>query len=153
MDGLSGPGLCRVREAKAPPECVWGSPLIALRTMPAFEQCILLEKVQGLAKALETRTRAFGSRRVVRKGDVNLDLASLVREQVSPSAPCFCLLDPEGTELHWATIEALAALPRKRFKPELLILFPSNELVRLLPRGGSPDPSHETILDRLMPNG
>ena len=39
-------------------------------------------------------------------------------------APCFCLLDPEGTELRWVTIQKVARVSGRRRKPELLILFP-----------------------------
>jgi three-Cys-motif partner protein len=42
-------------------------------------------------------------------------------------------LDPEGTELSWATVEEIAKLPRRLNKVELLILFPLEMgLLRLL---------------------
>jgi three-Cys-motif partner protein len=151
IDGLAGPGLCEVRGARMPPRFVWGSPLLAARAAPPFERCILIEKNQTNAQALSVRTLTYGDRIVVRARDVNDELAIVMRDEVPPEAPCFCLLDPEGLELSWQTIESAALVPRRQRKPEFLVLFPSSWLMRLLPKKGIVNPRHEDILDRLMP--
>ena len=134
VDGMAGPGIGRVKEAKPGPLYVWGSPLLALRATPRLQRVILMDDKERNANALRERCRTFGGRATVRKGDVNDDLVPLVRAEVPPLAPCFCFLDPEGTELRWTTIEGLAHLPRPKRKPELMILFPLDmALVRLLP--------------------
>lgn len=153
IDGLAGPGMGKVRGAVAPPEYVWGSPLLALRTNPKFQQCHFIEKARGQSSVLRTRIGPYGSRANLIPGDVNRDLAPLLRDSVNPRAPCVCLLDPEGTELDWATVRSAAMTPNRIRKPELLILFPSSWLLRLLPRHGEIDPRHEEILDRMMPSG
>ena len=70
VDGLSGPGKNRIRDAKPPFANfhVWGSPLLALRTEPRFERCILIELRPGNVQALRLRTQAFGNRARVTQG-------------------------------------------------------------------------------------
>jgi three-Cys-motif partner protein len=49
-------------------------------------------------------------------------------------APCLVLLDPEGTELAWKTVEAVAAFKTGKTKAELLILLPTHMgFLRMLP--------------------
>ncbi len=133
VDGLAGPGMCRVRNAVQPPVLVKGSPIIALETRPRLARCILMENGIREAAILSERARPYGDRAIVHHGDVNADLAKLIQHEVHPKAPCFCLLDPEGVELHWETVEAIAALPGRKRKPELLILFPIENAIRLFP--------------------
>ncbi|MCH8066462.1 MAG: three-Cys-motif partner protein TcmP [Chloroflexi bacterium] len=133
VDGLAGPGLCETGGAQVERRVVMGSPLIALTT-PELEHCYLLEKKEPEKAALERRAEAFGGRATVLKGDVNRDLPRLIGAAVEPWRPCFCLLDPEAAELHWATISAIASTPRTKNKPELLILFPLRmSIVRQFP--------------------
>jgi three-Cys-motif partner protein len=82
VDGLSGPGLCKVRRAIVPPRFVWGSPLLAARTTPSFGRCIFIEKNQTFAKALAARTDSYRDRVSVRARDVNQELARVMREDV-----------------------------------------------------------------------
>jgi three-Cys-motif partner protein len=144
VDGLAGPGLCDVRGARARPKTVLGSPLIALRTQPSFKYCHFIEYHRGTADTLRRRIEPYDQRAAVHRGNVNELLPALMRDTIHPKAPCFCLLDPEGTELKWQTVRDTALVPRDR-KPELLILFPSSWLMRLLPRKGLVDPDHERI--------
>jgi len=153
VDGLSGPGVCRIKGAKQPPYRVWGSPLLALRARPEFVRCILLDKNVRTAEILRARVAAYGDRASVHEGDVNLELARLVREQVPPRAPCFCLLDPQGTELSWATVSSVALTPGRTRKPELLILFPLRMgLLRLLTTKRPVSPKRRERLDSTFPS-
>jgi len=152
VDAFAGPGMCKVRRTIAPPDFVWGSPLLALRTSPEFHRCILVELDSEAALALSQRIEPFGERGRVVAGDANEKLPAIVRDEIPAGAPCFCLLDPEGMELQWQTVQAVAGTPGRRRKPELLILFPSTWLPRLLPTKEGRDP-HDKTLDRLMPSG
>ena len=134
-----------------PPRFVWGSALLAARTAPPFDRCILIEKNRRNAEVLATRTQAYGDHVSVRTGDVNDDLVRVMRNDVPRQAPCFCCLHPEGLELSWQTIRSAALIPGRPRKPEFLVLFPSSWLMRLLPKKGTVDPRHAEILDGLMP--
>jgi three-Cys-motif partner protein len=133
VDGFAGPGLCRVKNAQPGPYYAWGSPLLALRNSPDFERCILLDIRPRNVEALSSRARPFGQRANIHCGDINLELSRLVRELVPSGAPCFCLLDPQGTELAWSTLVRVSKTPERARKPELLILFPLRmALLRLM---------------------
>lgn len=133
VDGMAGPGICRLRGAWPDPYLAWGSPLLALRSRPEFQQCSFLEIDQRKVEALRARAAAYGGRAAVQQGDVNLDVRRLLEDQVPPRAPCFCFLDPQGIELCFETISAIASTPRRRLKPELLVVFPLRmALLRLL---------------------
>lgn len=47
-------------------------------------------------------------------------------ERIPRRAPAFAFLDPEGSELHWSTVEAIAdhKCGHAKTKIEQLILFP-----------------------------
>jgi three-Cys-motif partner protein len=133
VDGMAGPGICRLRGARPHPYLACGSPLIALRSQPQFQQCSFLEIDRRKVEALRARTAAYGGRAAVYQGDVNLDLSRLLRDQVPSRAPCFCFVDPQGIELSFDTISAVARTPGRRLKPELLVLFPLRmALLRIL---------------------
>ncbi|MDO8614356.1 MAG: three-Cys-motif partner protein TcmP [Dehalococcoidia bacterium] len=133
VDGLSGPGVCRIRNAQPLPYFAWGSPLLALRTKPDFQRCLFIEVKEASAAALQQRIVPFGARGDIYPGDVNEVAPRLVREEVPPGAPCFCLFDQQGTEVGWHTIASVATTPGRRRKPELMILLPLQmSLLRLL---------------------
>ena len=132
VDGFAGPGRASVRGAPEP-YFVHGSPLIALRAKPEIERCIFLEIDPHKLAALEGRCAHYGERALLRRGDVNVHLVPLLREEVPGWAPCFCFLDPTGVELKWQTVAGIASLPGRRRKPELMILFPLEmSVIRLL---------------------
>ena len=133
VDGFAGPGLCRVKNAQPGPYYAWGSPLLALRNSPGFERCIMLDIKPSNVNALSARAGSYADKANIHCGDVNLEVPRLVQELVPPGAPCFCLLDPQGTELAWSTLVRVSKIPRRTRKPELLILFPLRmALLRLM---------------------
>lgn len=153
VDGLSGPGVCRIKGAKQPPYRVWGSPLLALRTRPEFLRCILLDKNPRTVEILRARVADYGDRAGVHEGDVNLELARLIQEQVPPRAPCLCFLDPQCTELSWTAVRSVALTPDRTRKPELLILFPLRMgLLRLLTTKRPISPESREGLDSTFPS-
>jgi three-Cys-motif partner protein len=107
--------------------------LVALRSQPQFQRCSFLEIDQRKVDALRARVASYAQRAGVYHGDVNSELGRLVEDQVPALAPCFCFLDPQGIELSFETISAVACTPGRKRKPELLILFPLRmALLRLL---------------------
>jgi three-Cys-motif partner protein len=113
-----------------------GSALIALEAKaPAATQVILAEKHPAALRALTHRTEIYGDRVLTFEDDAN----QIVGDMLAPipvRAPAFAFLDPEGSELEWPTVEAIAAHKRGHSpnKIEQLILFPTDMgFVRLAP--------------------
>lgn len=130
VDGLAGPG---VNVLKGTEERYWGSPMLALRAKPEFTKCLLLERDRRAVAALAARTAGYEDRCIVQQGDVNVDLLPKMHEELDRRLPCLVLLDPEGIEPSWSTVEQLADFRLGRFKTELLILFNVRGLARTLP--------------------
>ena len=144
--------MCRIRGAKAPPYYVWGSPLLALRTEPNFAKCVALEIRPTNVRVLNSRAQPHSGRSIIRQGDVNVVLPGLIQQEVPVRSPCFCLLDPQGTELHWSTVASVALAPGRRRKPELLILFPlAMGFLRLLTTSKQMSSEQKDQVDRLFP--
>jgi three-Cys-motif partner protein len=121
-----------------------GSARIALEANePGFTRFRFFE-MGTRASELEAKLRADypGRDIVVYEGDCNETIPAALRElEPIKWAPCFAFLDPDGMELAWSTIRALADHTRgyrsaeskkPEFKVELWMLFPSGGLVRTL---------------------
>lgn len=145
VDGFAGPGINKIRETG---ELVWGSPMLGVRTAPAFNRCLFMDAGREESETLSERTADFRDRVVVRQGDVNGDLPSAMYELLDRRAPILCLLDPEGAELGWETVEALSRFRVGKYKTEMLILFPTHTgFIRMLPVEGEPEPWAAAKLD------
>ena len=150
VDAMAGPGLCELRER---PETLRGSTLIALNVRPPFTLCLSVENDHKNFLLLKARTEQFGSRAAVFEGNCNEELVNLMSQYIPPLRPCFCLLDPEGTELEWSTLRGLANRGNRGKKPELLVLFASGSLTRMFPTDGPIEPHNERRLALLFPPG
>lgn len=151
VDGFAGPGVNEIRETG---ELVWGSPMLGVRTQPAFDQCLFMDSGRQEYRALTERTEGFRERVVVRQGDVNGDLTTAMYEVLNRRAPVLCLLDPEGANLGWETVEALSRFRVGRFKTEMLILFPTHTgFIRMLPVEGESEPWAPAKLDYIYGDG
>jgi three-Cys-motif partner protein len=137
IDGFAGAGLnwSDVQQAE-----IHGSALLLCEAgpprYPAAERVLLCEQHDELRAALEERTRPYGDRAQVSAGDINEEIHQLL-ERVPRRAPTFAFLDPEGADVAWSTVRALADHKRNhhRFKIEQLILFPTDTgFMRLLSR-------------------
>ena len=121
IDAFAGPGR---NEIKGSGDIVDGSPLIALNARSGagkvFDKLYFIELDKTNADELEASLAGQDSKRraEVIRGDVNTELPRLLR-RISRRSPTFVLLDPEGIDPEWRTIEALAAS-----QTELLINFP-----------------------------
>lgn len=132
LDLFAGAGLNYSITRAAP---ISGSPLILLDAAAPKATQVLVNELDDQARAAlgarcaphEARARIFGA-----------DANSVIREMLAvipTAAPAFAFLDPEGSELDWQTVEAIAAhKAHRRNKVEQLILFPTDMgFVRLAP--------------------
>lgn len=140
IDPLSGPGKNRVRESGA---VLLGSPLIALTTQHPFTHYVFVDNSPKNTQALQKRCSAspLADRVTILTGDCN-ELVVQIVAQIQPNAGRslnLAFLDPEGMELHWATVEQLARLPRM----DLIINYPQGGLNRCMKRAFETQPPTE----------
>lgn len=150
VDAMAGSGLCHIKDTD---EFLRGSTLLALNSLPPFSVCLSLEKDARNAAALRSRTERFGPQAVVLEADCNLELGEAMRSHIPRRSPTFVLLDPEGTELDWTTVQAAAAHRLGRRKAELLILFATEGMNRMLPVETEIEVHNERRLDIMFPPG
>jgi len=148
VDGLAGPGLCHLAESD---RWLLGSTLIALATDPPFTKCLAMDLDERHVEALRRRTADFAPRIVVRRGDCNLDLVRAMDAEVPRTSPVLGFLDPEGTELHWKTVEAVARQREGGRKSELLVLLATSFLDRMLPLSSEIEAHNLFALNRVFP--
>ncbi len=149
VEGFAGSGVQAIqgRGRRVP-----GSALIALRTEPQFRRCLLVERNRLAAEALGSRTAEFGDRALVLRGDANAELVPAMQIHVSRSHPCLCVLDPEGADLDWSTVAAVADFRSGQpHKVEQLILLPTDTgFLRELPLATAPAEWAAPDVDRIF---
>lgn len=133
LDLFAGTGLNWSTTRDVP---INGSALTALEAGdPRAISVIMAEQHQGAHAALVARTRPYADRIHIERGDANRLIHSMLA-RIPKRAPTFAFLDPEGSELDWTTVDAIAAHKRghSRYKIEQLVLFPTDMgFVRLAP--------------------
>jgi three-Cys-motif partner protein len=139
LDAFAGEGLGTSRTTSTQFE---GSARIGLKVSdPPFDRCYFFELADKAAELERELTRDFPGRDVrVVPGDCNATIPAALTELRRDNlgwAPTFAFLDPDGMELRWETIKALAAHKQLRQSPsktkvELWVLFPSGGLLRNL---------------------
>ncbi len=132
LDLFAGAGMNYSVTRSAP---ILGSPLIMLEAeAPRATQVLVNELDERARAALEARCAPYKNRVRISAADANGVIDELLTE-VPTAAPAFAFLDPEGSELDWQTVEAVAAhKAHRRHKVEQLILFPTDMgFVRLAP--------------------
>jgi three-Cys-motif partner protein len=139
LDLFAGGGLnySETQQAEIP-----GSPLIALTSGPPDGpepiEVVMAEEDDNTFAALEHRTAEYGERAQRFPEDSNRVIDEMLA-RLPPRAPAFAFLDPEGSELDWKTVEAIAEHKRghSQTKIEQLILFSDMGIARLV--NGYPD--------------
>ncbi|MCW2986828.1 MAG: hypothetical protein JWR63_4398 [Conexibacter sp.] len=129
LELFSGPG--RLRDETTGEELP-GSPLEALDIPSPFDRYVFSDYDADCVRAL--RTRIGPHRNVfVERGDANdLEHLSRVADRLDPRALIIAYLDPAKPNLHWATVEYLAA----RFKHiDFIINLPVSAIHRSLGLG------------------
>ena len=121
-----------------------GSARIALEVDdPPFSRLRFFE-LEPNAEELEALLKAdFQDRDLkVHAGDCNVTIhEALVELRQVNWAPTFAFIDPNGPDVHWATLEALAGFKKPEMtKVELWMLFPHGMSTRLLPTSGEVRP-------------
>lgn len=117
IDLLCGPGRCRIRDSA---EEIAGSPLLALGVTPAFDRLCFSDVSRRNVEALRKRIPADRLSGVdLQSGDCNTVVRDIVRN-LRARTLAVAFLDPEGFEVHFATLRALAKRPI-----DILYLFPS----------------------------
>jgi three-Cys-motif partner protein len=115
IDPLCGPGRCIDGSLEFE-----GSPLIALKVRPAFDHLYLSDKNARNISALKKRIpQADYARVTCKKGDCKAVVNELVANFPVRSLG-LAFIDPEGFEVDFAVIKALAARP-----VDILYFFPS----------------------------
>ena len=127
VDLLAGPGKNRIRGTAT---VLLGSPLLALTTQYPFTGYYFVEFGRRNAEALRQRCHAWAdpARIHIHPGDCNLLVDRIVAELKHDGGRSLNLafLDPEGLELHWATVAKLASVRRM----DLILNYPQNALTR-----------------------
>ena len=145
IDLLAGPGKNRIRESN---RIYLGSPLVALTTKYPFTGYYFVEYETDNAEALIERCRASNLRDCVHTyvGDCNEQVDRIVTEltQTDGHSLNLAFLDPEGLELHWATVAKLASVRRM----DLIINYPQGGLNRYMRQAFSS--TDETKVDRFF---
>ena len=125
-----------------------GSARIALQCEPKFDRYIFIEKNSRRCAELNHLKEDFpelSDRIQIQEGDANVELQALCAgDWTNRRAVLF--LDPYGTQVPWATIEAIA-----RTKAiDLWVLFPLSGVNRMLTKSGEIHPSWRRRLDELL---
>jgi len=143
IDAFAGCGQCVLRENGYPVE---GSPWRALNAMPPFTHYHFVEKEATLAAHLRKAILGKSIENAdVYTGDCNQVLPNEILPKIPQHVPSFAFLDPQGLQLRWATVQALAS-HRKGRKMELLILYPYDMAVaRLFPLAAKNQATHVTL--------
>lgn len=121
IDGFAGPGQNQLRGSG---KIVDGSPMLALDAhAPSgnrFDKLYFIEKDKAASDELQqlVKDRDMAHRSTVIPGDVNAELPRTVH-RFNQESPIFVLLDTEGIDPEWRTIEEIAD-----WRTELLINFP-----------------------------
>ena len=147
VDGFAGHGLNRIRGGNT---FAYGSALLAARSEPRFTNLLLMEQNASAHAALQSRL-GHDPRVRMRLGDCNEVLATEMATALDQHAPTLCVLDPNGVELAWSTVEEVSRFRLGRRKTELLITFArSMALLRLLPVDGDIDDATRFLIDRFF---
>jgi three-Cys-motif partner protein len=122
-------------------ELLDGSARIALGTNDApFSRLRFFELEPYATRLREALHAGFPDRdlRVI-AGDCNVEIHTALRDLSDYSwAPTFAFVDPNGPDVHWTTLEALARFKDEgRTKVELWFLFSAGMFIRMLPTDGA----------------
>lgn len=135
IDLFSGPGRNRLPDGRL----LLGSPLLALSQKHPFDRYFFADLEQANIDALQKRCAAFPneySKISFYTGDANQVVNQVVQVINRIDKPItdkwhslnLAFLDPEGLELHWSTVEQLAAL-----RTDMIIYYPQMGITREAP--------------------
>jgi three-Cys-motif partner protein len=133
-----------------------GSPVLAMKTRPAFSRLRFGELSPTRAAELDTHLRGQfprDNRYQVVQGDCNEMIDAILADLADVAwAPTFAFVDQQAAEVHWETIEKLASFRRNKqgWKTEIWILMsPTMILKGVRGVGGIPYEPFRQRVDRL----
>jgi three-Cys-motif partner protein len=153
IDLFSGPGKCVVRGTN---EHILGSPLLSLNTQYPFTDYYFGDLDQQNIDWLKNRTQsskvsqnhihylAGDANQNVKKVTQEIEQADKIFVKGLGSCLNLALLDPEGLELEWTTVESLGEMKTM----DLIIHYSQNGLTRNLDK--YLDSSNDTIIDKFF---
>jgi three-Cys-motif partner protein len=155
LDAFAGEGRIAV---KGKPRD--GSALVAARA-GAFKRLFFMEidraRNSSLRRHLDDLLPPRTAERctVLPAGDANVQIPALLAGgDIERARPMFAMLDPDSTQLHWATVEALAGYKQRDetgCKVELWILFNTHQAMqRIWPIDRSRPNPFAQVLDRVL---
>jgi three-Cys-motif partner protein len=134
---------------KEPQALLDGSARLALKTEPAFDHYIFIERSPARCEQLEQLKSEFSEQRSqisIHQGDANEQIQALCAKSWSKHRAVL-FLDPYGMQVEWKTIEAIAATKAI----DLWLLFPLGIGVnRLLKKSGDIPAAWRKRLDLLL---
>ncbi len=146
VDAFAGTGKCTIktgnRETTIP-----GSAWLALACKPPFDKLMFIEKAPSKAQELRRLVEEFpGRHTLIQEGDANDALPAYLRT-LGPGDRAVVNLDPFGMDVHWATLEKIAASKIV----DVFYLFPLSSFYRQAARDPSAiDANKEAALNRLL---
>ena len=115
-----------------------GSTVRAIETIPQFTHLRFFELPQKARQLRNELSARFPNdeRYAVMEGDCNTTISTTLHDlqaQGLSFAPTLCFIDPDGLDVGWSTLSALASFKdrRTRTKPEILILLSHTTIPRL----------------------
>ncbi len=119
LDGFAGNGANWARDLGR----FKGSALLGATMEPRARKVVLIERSRKSVQTLKTRCERERPDAVVIRGDCNDRINDALGHCDDRALPAFCVLDPEGMELAWETVEACANARERSTPYELLIYF------------------------------
>lgn len=108
VDAFAGTGKCTINTGSRD-TTIPGSAWLALACKPPFDKFVFIEKAPSKAQELRQLVREFhGRHTVVEESDAN-DALPAYLSSLGPSDRAVVNLDPFGMDVHWATLEKIAA--------------------------------------------
>lgn len=121
-------------------ERISGSPRIALSIdSPYFTRLVFFELDQQAATLERSLRSEFPHREfAVIPGDCNSTIHKALADiRHANRAPTFAFIDPNGPDIHWTSLMAIARFKRRgSTKAEIWLLFPESMFIRMLPKTG-----------------
>ena len=135
VDGFAGPGINKFSDGSTRP----GSPLIALG-QDDFTGLFLVEKKRSFFKALELRVKQHpnAEKASLYNADFNEVIPDIL-ERIPDEAPTLFLLDPEGLELKWRSVELIS----QKSRADIFILISASGVLRNAPKPSA----HKTLTE------
>lgn len=108
VDAFAGTGKCTIKRG-ARDQTIPGSAWLALECKPRFDKFVFIEKVPSKVKQLRSLLEHYSDRdTVVSRGDANA-LVPAYLAALGPGDRAVVNLDPFGMDVHWTTLEKIAA--------------------------------------------